>query len=189
MKFNDKLIIRHIVRFLFVSGLIIAIGYSFYKESVFISTRWPFQFFGTGITLGIAYATFSTNNYRTAIGILLLWYIVFTGFLFEHNSWIFILNGTYIALTSAALYLYLIIIKKTFASNNIVRVIISGLLFGITNSLIILLLALFSSHFVFNNLSILLQPMLLNLRIGIIIGILTGIGINLTDLFIKSFLT
>ena len=189
MKFNDKLIIRHIVRFLIVTGLIIAAGYSFYKESVFISTRWPFQFFSTGISLGLAYAAFSTKKYRAAIGILLLWYIVFTGFLFEHNAWIFILNGTYIALTSAALYLYLKIIQKSFASSSIFQVILSGLLFGITNSLIIVLLALFSSHFEFNNLSILVQPMLLNLRIGIIIGLLTGISINLADLFIKSFLT
>ena len=55
MKIDNELIKESIVRFIIVTGLIIAIGYYLYEKSVFIPTHWPFQFLVSGITFPVYY--------------------------------------------------------------------------------------------------------------------------------------
>ena len=188
MKIDNELIKESIIRFIIIAGLIIAMGYYLYQKSVFIPTHWPFQFFVSGITVGIAYATFNKNNLSIGITILLIWYIILTSLISKHNTWVLIMEGTYISFFSASVYLYKIIIRKYIIKNILVRIIISTILFGITNSLIIVFLNLFSPEMLLTNFHEIFTPMIMNLGIGSGIGLFLGIGIQLSDSFIKSML-
>ena len=187
MKIDSDLIKESIIRFIIITGLIIAAGYYLYHNSVFISTHWPFQFLVSGIIVGIAYATFYKNNLSIGITILLIWYIVLTSLVSRNNSWGYILEGVYIGFFSAAVYLYILIIRKYIIENILVRFIISSILFGVINSLIIVFLSLLSQA-IFVDMSKIIKPMILNLQIGAGIGLMLGIGIQLSDSFIKSIL-
>jgi hypothetical protein len=188
MKIDNELIKESAVRFIIISGLIIAAGYYLYQNSVFIPTHWPFQFLVSGITVGIAYAAFSKNHFSTGAAILFVWYIILTSWISDHNTWVLILEGTYITIFSASVYLYIKIIQKYEIENILIRIIISAVLFGIINSLIVVILSLFSPQILLTNFQRVLSPMMLNFGIGTGIGLFFGIGVKLSDSFVKSVL-
>ena len=132
-----------IVRFVIISGFIIAVAYLIYQIAVFTPTMWAFQYFVSGITLGIAYVTFKEKNYREGIALLLLWYIILVGVISKGNHWVFILEGVYICIIALAVYLYIIIIKRSFVRNEISRIIVSTIIVGLSNSFIIVILELY----------------------------------------------
>jgi hypothetical protein len=188
MKISFDLIKQSLIRFMMITGLIIAVGYLIYQESVFISTRWTFQFFISGITLGITYAMFKANHFREGFAILCLGYIAATCLISSPHSWLFILEGIYISFIAVAVYIYLIISRIYFNSTSLIRIIISGVLIGIVNSLIIIVLNLFPQKSSFDNTPIIMEYILLNLKIGVGIGLLFGIGVELSNWSIKSCL-
>lgn len=188
MKIDNELIKESAVRFIIISGLIIVAGYYLYQNSVFIPTHWPFQFLVSGIIVGIAYAAFSKNHFSTGAAILFVWYIILTSWISDHNTWVLILEGTYITIFSASVYLYIKIIQKYEIENILIRIIISAVLFGIINSLIVVILSLFSPQILLTNFQRVLSPMMLNFGIGTGIGLFFGIGVKLSDSFVKSVL-
>lgn len=188
MKINIERIIKLLVRFILVSGLIISVGYLFFHELVFIPTHWAFQFFITGITLGIAYAMFYSNSVVKGIVTLFLWFILMTSFISNHNSWVYILEGTYICSMAVSISLFLFIIRKFLVSNILIKIIISSILLGVTNGLIIIVLNLFSPGLFFTHFSTILDAIFINLKIGFSIGLCLEIGIELAESIIKSSL-
>ena len=189
MQIDNKLIKELIIRFLIITGLIIAIGYYLYENSVFTPTHWPFQFFVSGITVGIAYSTFYKNNHSMGIIILFIWYIFLTSLILKRDSWVFILEGTYISFFTASVYIYILIIQKYIKENILLRFIVSCILFGITNSLIVVFLNLLSPDKMLTDIQRILTPIILNLEIGAGIGLFFGIGVQLSDSFIKTILS
>ena len=138
-----------IIRFVIISGLIITLAYWIYQIAVFTPTMWPFQYFISGVTIGLSYVTFYKKNYREGLVLLLLWYIVLVSIISKGNSWVFILEGTYICTIAFAVYLYIIIIGKPFIKNEISRIIVSTIILGLSNSFIIVILNLYSIQSIF----------------------------------------
>ncbi len=173
-----------IIRFVIISGLIIALAYWIYQIAVFTPTMWPFQYFISGVTIGLSYVTFYKKNYREGLVLLLLWYIVLVSIISKGNSWVFILEGTYICTIAFAVYLYIIIIGKPFIKNEISRIIVSTIILGLCNSFIIVILNLYSIQSIFAHFPDMFDAMFLNLKIGAILGLYMGIGIELSNYII-----
>ena len=183
---NIEKLKQAMIRFLSVSGLIIAIAFLIYRDGVFTPTMWPFQFLISGISIGIAFTTFRDKNYREGLALLLLWYLVITGLVSQGNSWIFILEGAYTVIIAAAVYLYIYIVRKSFIKNEISRIFVSTLILGIFNSLIILVLSLYSLQSLFNHFPSIIDAMFLNLKIGAMLGLFMGGGIVLADYLVDA---
>ena len=173
-----------IVRFVIISGFIIAVAYLIYQIAVFTPTMWAFQYFVSGITLGIAYVTFKEKNYREGIALLLLWYIILVGVISKGNHWVFILEGVYICIIALAVYLYIIIIKRSFVRNEISRIIVSTIIVGLSNSFIIVILELYRLQSISSPFPDMLNGMFLNFKIGATLGLFMGVGIELSNYFI-----
>ena len=181
---NIEKIKQAIIRFIIIAGLIIAIAFLIYRIAVFTPTMWAYQYFISGITIGLAYVTFRDKNYRLGILLLLFWYIILVSNISEGNSWVFVLEGTYTCIIALAVYLYIIIINKPFIKNEISRIIVSTIILGVCNSFIILVLYLYSIQSLLANFPDMLNAMFLNLRIGAMLGLFMGVGIELSNYFI-----
>jgi hypothetical protein len=184
-KKNIDIIKQSLVRCISTSGFIIAIAYFIYQDSVFTPTHSPFQFLISGITIGISYTSFRNQNYREGLALLLLWYFIIIVSISERHTWLFILEGTYICIIAAAVYAYLNIIRKPFIKDEIFRIVTSTVIIGIANCLIIVVLNLYSLPSIFINFPNILDIMLLNLKIGVILGLLMGIGIELANYLVN----
>lgn len=175
---------KAIFRFIIISGLIIALAYLIYQIAVFTPTMWAFQYFISGITIGIAYVAFRDKNYREGIVLLLLWYIILVSVISKGNYWVFILEGVYICFIALAVHLYIKIIGKSFIKNEISRIIVSTIIIGLCNSFIVVVLNLYSLQSIFSKLPNILDTMFLNLKIGAILGLFMGVGIELSNYFV-----
>jgi len=174
-----------LVRSISISGFIIAVAFFIYHESVFTPTRWPFQFLLSGITVGISFTTFRDQYYREGLALLFLWYIIIVGSIPERHAWLYILHGTYTCIIAAAVYVYLIIVRKPFIKNEILRMSTSIVVLGLANCCIIVVLSIYSLPSLFSNFSRILDAMFLNLKIGALLGLLMGIGIELADYIVN----
>ncbi|HUI92336.1 MAG TPA: hypothetical protein VLX68_08825 [Chitinivibrionales bacterium] len=185
MSMNKNDLAQSVVQFLCISGLILAMAFLVYQRNIFIPTRWPFQFVVSGITIGLAYTAFKKRRVLTGLLALLLWYIVVTCVICNglHNSWLFILNGAYIGLIAVAVYVYLRIIQRPFASDKVIQIIISSVLMGIMNGFVVFVLRLHARAFSTGHSAFVIMQ---NIRIGIGLGFLFGIGILFSDHLIKS---
>ncbi len=181
---NIEPIKRAIIRFIIIAGFIIALAYLIYQIAIFTPTMWPFQYFISGITIGLAYVTFIDKNYRVGLVLLLLWYFILVGVIAKGNSSVFILEGTYTCIIALAVYLYIIIIGKPFIKNEISRIIASTIILGLFNSFIVLVLYLYTIPSLFAHYPFMLNAMFLNMRIGAILGLLMGVSIELSNYFI-----
>jgi len=181
---NIERLKQSIIRFLIISGLIIALAYFIYQIAVFTPTMWAFQYFVSGITVGISYVTFQDKNYREGLVLLLLWYVILVSVIAKGNNWVFILEGVYICFIALGVYLYLVIISESFIKNEISRIIVSTIILGIFNSLIVVVLNLYSLQSIFDHFPNILDAMFLNLKIGLILGLFMGVGIELANYFV-----
>ena len=183
---NIEVFKQAIVRFISISGTIILLAYIVYRGDVFIPTHWPFQFLVSGITIGLSYAAFREKYTRQGTGLLTLWYVVLLGSVGQWYEWIFILEGTYIAVISLGVYLIIRIVQKPIINNAFLRIGTSMSVLAIANSLIIVILGFFSlSHFV-SQLQQEFDAMSLNLKVGAMLGLFMGIGVELSDSFVRS---
>lgn len=175
---------RAIVRCVITSGLIISLAYLIYRTAIFTPTMWAFQFLISGITIGIAYTTFRDKNYREGLVLLLLWYIIIVSAISQGNYWIFILEGAYTVIIALAVYVYLLIVSKSFVKNEISRIIVSTIIIGLFNCFIVVVLNLYSIQSIFAHFPNLLDAMFLNLKIGAMLGLFMGVGIELANYFV-----
>ena len=176
-----ELVKQALVRCISISGVIIGLAYLIHGSSVVIPTRWPFQYLISGITIGIAFTTFRDNNYREGIALLALWYVILLGSIAERFMWIFILEGTYIIIISFAVYLYITIIRNPFINNEFLRVCTSIVILALANSFIIIVLKLISLTPIYPHLSQIFDAMFLNMKIGAMLGLFMGVGVELSD--------
>jgi hypothetical protein len=186
---NAELIKQGIVRFLSVAGLIIGIAYLIYHGSIFIPTRWPSQFVLSGISIGLSYAIFSLNKNKEAIAVLVLYFIISSGFIKEYRTWNIVLEGTYICVMACAVYSFLFIIRKQYFTHRIMNIVTAGVIIGVSNSLIIFVLRLYYPSSFFAQLPKLIDAAYLNLKIGTVMGLLFGIGTELSQYIISSYIT
>ena len=182
---NIEVFKQAIVRFISISGTIILLAYIVYYGDVFIPTHWPFQFLVSGVTIGLSYAAFREKYTRQGTGLLTLWYVVLLGSVGQWHEWIFILEGIYITVISLGVYFIIRILQKPMINNAFLRIGTSMGVLAIANSLIIVILGFFSlSHFV-SQLQQEFDAMSLNLKVGAMLGLFMGIGVELSDSFVS----
>jgi hypothetical protein len=113
--------------------------------------------------------------------LLALWYVILLGSIAERFMWIFILEGTYIIIISFAVYLYITIIRNPFINNEFLRVCTSIVILALANSFIIIVLKLISLTPIYPHLSQIFDAMFLNMKIGAMLGLFMGVGVELSD--------
>jgi len=117
--------------------------------------------------------------------VFLAWYIILVGVISQGNYWVFILEGVYTCIIALAIHLYLIIISKPFIKNEITRIIISIIILGLCNSLIVVVLNLYTLQSIFSHFPNMLDAMFLNMKIGAMLGLFMGVGIELANYFVE----
>jgi hypothetical protein len=138
------------------------------------------------VTVGLFYAMLKGSTLRNALAVLLIWYIISLTFSSRHNYWILILNLTYIAGLSLAVYLYMLVIRKSLVGNAIGRIASFVIITAVINTLIILVLALFSLPRAIDNPYSILDAGYFNLKMGTLIGLALGIGIEVADYIVDK---
>jgi len=169
-----------------IAGLVVGFGYLVYDSAIFIHSMKPFQFLETGVTLGIAYAGFKSGFPRIGVIGLFVWYVLITGQHALNNSWSFILFGVYIIGITSAVYFYTRMVDRPLVRGRIRRIIAMSLIVGIANSVIVIFLGLLMLPAVLAETEIFLQAIYFNLTIGILMGALSGLGIEISEYLIAQ---
>ena len=182
MSSKGNTLLNALLRFIIVTGLIIAAGYVVYRNAVFIRTMWPYQFFLTGITVGVAYMAFKSTSRNNGFLILLIWFfLVLSNILLigreALHSWHIILRSIYVISMTCAIYLYVRSLGKSLMSTVIKRIMAATIIIAVINGVIVIILGILSS----GRPSEMLQAIYHNIAIGGQIGILTGIGIEIAE--------
>jgi hypothetical protein len=162
-----------------VSGMVL--GFILYRFSIFKPTMMAFQFTISSITVGIMYAARKTSNLRNGFAALFVWYVIVTGLIEMFNTWLLILNLVYIAGMAAATFVHQTVVQTRFGRNGIGRVVLAGGIMSIANGLIVAVLALFSMRAAIAHATELFGVGYHNLQLGALIGIGTGLGMEIAD--------
>jgi len=187
MRSSNDILKEAIVRTLMVAGLVIAFGFIVYQSSVFNPILTSFEFVANGIIIGIAYAAFKSNKPRNGFAALFVWYLLLNGILINpNNSWNYIMSASYIIGLTGAVYLYFFGIRKRFINGRIQRIIASAIIIGVAHGLIVIFLQLFSFRVLAHPTNT-LEWSYLNLKTGTLIGILSGVGMEVAEHLIKMF--
>ena len=175
---------KHILlRAVTISGVVVFVGYILYGGNVFTPTMKASQFMASGITAGLSYAFWKSEKPWNMYAALFCWYIAATFLLIDFNRWLLILNLSYIGCIASAVVLNNFVAGKPFAKNFIVRIFFAGAIIAIANGVIIVILGMFSYFTIINRLSIRQEALLFNVKIGSVIGLAAGAGIELAEYF------
>lgn len=181
---------RAITRAAVVSGLSIAVGLLFYGLSVFIPTMRASQFTISGISIGLTYAALKGDALRNGCAALFAWYALLTALIEDFNSWLLILNLAYIGGMAGATYLHQHVVQTRLVHGPLPRVALAGAFISIANGLIVVFLVLVSWRTaVFTRAATWLEVAYFNLQIGALIGLATGLGMELAEYVEANFLT
>jgi hypothetical protein len=96
------------------------------------------------------------------------------------------MEASYVVGLTGSVYLYLWVINKRFANNRVQRIIAAALILGLAHGVIVIFLEAVS-------LRVLVHPVktfawsYMNLRNGTVIGILSAVGMELSDHLANSF--
>jgi hypothetical protein len=176
---------QFVLRFIVVAGAGMFAGYLSWGSFIFVSTMMCFQFTQNSITAGLSYALFKRTSALNSFLILFSWYLIFTALEAFSNRWMYVLNLTYIAGISSAVYLYLYLIDKSILLGPLRRVAALTVAIGMVNTLHVVVLVLMSVRWsYFNNpqfMSHVLNTCWFNFQTGIIIGLAAGIGVEAVD--------
>jgi hypothetical protein len=188
MSFSGNHVFRAVYRAFVVVTLGMTAGYLFYGSSIFVPTRPPFQFTLSSISAGLFYGVSKSSSYRNALAVALIWYVIST-LISVHNWWIFIVFLFYIAGISAAVYVYMIIVRQPLLNGILQRIVTASLLIGAFNALLILLLSVLQLIFSHLRLSMVPSAVVDNFQLGALIGLGVGVGIEIAEysLRLKSF--
>jgi hypothetical protein len=170
-----------IVRFVVIAGIVTAFSRIVFGAAAFIPTMTAFEFFANSVTIAIAYAGFKAREARNGFAGLLVWYILLTGVLFSPiYLWSFIMEATYIIGLAAAAYFYLRVAETWFANKRIQRILAGTLCIGFTHAAIVIFLEFVSWRFI-EHPSKAMAWSYMNLRNGVLIGILSVSGMELAE--------
>lgn len=165
------------IRGLCVAGLVIIFGFLFYGNEIFSPNMWPSQFLFSGVTLGIANAFFHGKHYRNGVAALLVWYMVSLVLISHvHDWWNAVLYVVYLAGIAGSVYLFYFLARQPFLARRYQKIIVSSILVGLTNSLIIVLLGFRAPRWTLTHLGLMFDDTYLNLKIGVLMGLLFGFG-------------
>jgi len=175
-------LLNALLRFVIVSGLVIAAGYVLYRNAVFIRTMWPYQFFLTGITVGIAYMAYKSTSRHNGFLILLIWFFLVLGNILligreALQSWHIFLRSIYVLSMICAIYLYVHSLGKSLMRTVIKRMMAATIIIAVMNGMIVIILGIVSS----GRPAEMLHAIYHNIAIGGQIGILTGFGIEIAE--------
>jgi hypothetical protein len=177
-----------IIRGLIVIASGIGVGFLFNRSLIFIPTMVAFQFTYSSITAGLFYAFLKSSSLRSALLAALVWYVAST-VIDPKNHYTLVMDCVYVVGISAAVYLYLHLIRGPVFNGIVHRIATMSLLTGLTNALIAIGLVLFWA--VFARISLHRAPQLgfENFQIGTLIGLGVGVGIELAEYVVahKSF--
>lgn len=169
------------VRTLVIASLVIVAGLIVFGTSVFNPLLTSFEFVANGVTIAIGYAAFKAHRARDGFAALLVWYVLLTLIICSPiYTWNFIMEASYVVGLTGSVYLYLWVINKKFANNRVQRIIAAALILGLAHGLIVIFLEAVS-------LRVLVHPVktfawsYMNLRNGTVIGILSAVGMELSD--------
>lgn len=185
---NADVVKDAVVRVLVVAGIAIAFGYLVFGSAVFNVRMTWFEFVENGVTVGIAYMTFKSNRVRIGFLVLFFWYLFLIAFLFvPHNNWNPIMEASYVVGLTASVYVYFLLDRKHIIKGPIQRIICASLLIGFAHGVIVLFLQLITLRVFVHTLETLSWGFM-NLKNGTVIGLLCGIGMELTEPIINSHL-
>ena len=184
MSFSGNHVFRAVYRACFVIAIGMTTGYLFYGPSIFVPARPPFQFTLSSISAGLFYGVSKSSSYRNALAVALVWYVIST-LISVHNWWIFIVFLFYIAGISAAVYVYMIIVRRPLLNGILQRLVTASLLIGTFNALLILLLSVLQLIFSHLRLSMVPSAVVDNFQLGALIGLGVGVGIEMAEYSLK----
>jgi len=168
-------------RFLCSAGTAIAFGFLLFRVSIFVPSMTSFQFVITGITIALFHSVLRSLTIRNALVALLVWYFVSLAFFEPQNRWMYLANLAYIVGVSGAYFLSILFVTKSNFKNAITRVLSLTVILAIVNALIMAFLLLFSWHVVITHTERVLRAILSNAKLGALIGVGLGIGIEIAE--------
>jgi hypothetical protein len=180
MSFSGNHVFRTVYRSLLVIVIGMATGFLLYGSLIFVPTKPPFQFTLSSISAGLFYGVSKSSSYRNALAVVLVWYVVST-LVALHNWWAFVVLFFYITGYSAAVYVYMIVIKRPPFNGILQRVVTASILTGTFNVLVILLLSVLQLTFRRLTLSLVPSAALDNFQLGSLMGLGTGVGIEIAE--------
>jgi hypothetical protein len=161
-----------------------ATGFLFYGSSIFVPTMSPFQFVLNSITAGLFYGVSKSMSYRSALAIVLIWYVVST-LLAVHNWWFFIISLCYIVGVSSSVFVYMALVKRPLFNGMIRRTATISVLTGMFNGAVIVLLYAIQSTFAGVRMATVVYYTFDNFQLGCLIGLGLGIGIEIAEYFLR----
>ncbi|MGA2623290.1 MAG: hypothetical protein ABSF91_05490 [Bacteroidota bacterium] len=187
MNSDNEVLKQAIVRTVVIASLVIVPGLIVFGTSVFNPLLTHFEFVANGITIAIGYAAFKAHRARDGFAALLVWYVLLTLMIFSPiYAWSFIMEASYVIGLTGSVYFYLWVNKRRYANNRVQRMIAAALILGLAHGLIVIFLEAVS-------LRVLVHPVktftwsYMNLRNGTVIGILSAVGMELSDYLVNSF--
>ncbi len=186
MSHDLKAVEEAILRVVLVAGIAAGFGYLVFGSALLnIGMIW-FEFVTSGITIAIAYMAFRSGRARNGFVVLLFWYLCMIAFIYvPHNSWMPIMEASYVVGLTAAVYVFFILKRRHVIKGSVQRIVGVALLIGITHGLVVLFLQLIT-------LRLFAHPMtslgwgFMNLKYGMVIGLLCGVGMELSEYIISS---
>jgi hypothetical protein len=184
MDTSEEHIWKHVLlRAFAIAGIGVVIGYVFYGDKVFIPTMRASQFMVSSITAGLSYALLKSSAQRNFWSVIFVWYVLLCGVFVEFNRWLIILNAVYIGGISGAILLYTYVVPLKYTNNFMVRIFFAGAIISVANGIIIVVLGFFSFGTIMSHFSVWWESVLFNLKIGSIIGLGVGAGIEIAEYF------
>jgi len=174
-------------RALIVSGSGMILGFILYQFLIFTPTMKPSQFTFSSINIGITYAALKSHSPRNGLAALFVWYIIATTVFVQFNWWLLILNVAYIAGMACAVFILQRVVNTRLAQGSLQRIVLAGAVVSVTNALIVIVLTLFSLRVLISHASSIMETIFYNLQIGALIGLATGIGMELAEYLTGRF--
>jgi hypothetical protein len=155
----------------------IVIGAVFYQESVFLRTHYAFQFVTSGILGSVFLSMLRFANAKDATATLLGLFVC--QFLVTRPSgmWFIFRDVAFVAALGSSLYLFFVSYFKKGRGEGLLTPVLIGALLGACNLLASVVLILVGGRSLTENVPV----MLVNVILGMLIGIGIGTGVLLSD--------
>lgn len=186
MNRNLEVVEEAALRILVVAGAAVAFGYFIYGPGVFDVRMTWFEFVANGVTIGTAYMTFKLDKVKNGFLVLFFWYLFLIAFIYvPHNYWMPIQAASYVVGLTAAIYVFFYLAGKHLVNGWVQRILSVVLLIGFAHGMIILFLELITLR-VFAHPLKTFDWSFMNLKSGVVIGLLCAIGMELSERIIHS---
>lgn len=166
-----------------IGGSVLVFSLIVYGAQVFNPAMSASAYTVNAITLGIGYTMWRSRNFRDGMTMLFVWYVVVTGLFFHPHAgwWNFTMEAVYLCGLACAAGLYVYVADtKLQLWHWVQRWILWTLIIGIAHGCIIILLQVISMRIKLHPYQT-LNYAYLNLRSGTMVGLISGIGLQLAE--------